>query len=364
MRIPKLFCPGPVMTEESVRKTLLHHDICHRGKEFESLFEDLQEKIKLLLGADSSFYSLIISGSGTAANEAVLSSLFAERESVIYINNGEFGNRLREIIDKNMIPNIPLEFPWATLPNLEVVESTLISHPETKAVAMVFHESSCGMINPVREVGALCKKYGKILFVDCISAAGAEHIDMVQNNIDIVTSVSGKCIGAYPGASFVCAKESILANISAEQCKNVYLSLYKHYKFAKEKRQTPNTPNLTLFWPLQRAIEGILEDGLDKRITRFQTHSAYIRASLKSMGLRLLIEEHTSNVTTSFFLPKGHCVKEFLDFMEDHGFILVEGKGVLGENGMVQLGVMGNVISLNDCHDFIKTIQMYLDMHK
>ena len=75
MAAPKLFSPGPVMVKDNVRWSLLHYDICHRSKEFEAMFVDTQEKINKLFNADDNYYSVVVSGSGTSANETVLSSI-------------------------------------------------------------------------------------------------------------------------------------------------------------------------------------------------------------------------------------------------------------------------------------------------
>ena len=72
---PMLFSPGPVMTSEKVRNALLHYDICHRSREFEKLYKRLCTKVLKIFDADDSYKSVLISGSGTAANEAVLSDL-------------------------------------------------------------------------------------------------------------------------------------------------------------------------------------------------------------------------------------------------------------------------------------------------
>ena len=66
-----LFSPGPVMVKDNVRQSLLHYDICHRSPEFEEMFRDTQAKILKLFNADNSYYSVIVSGSGTSANETV-----------------------------------------------------------------------------------------------------------------------------------------------------------------------------------------------------------------------------------------------------------------------------------------------------
>jgi 2-aminoethylphosphonate-pyruvate transaminase len=98
MGAPKLFSPGPVMVKDNVRAAMLHYDICHRSEEFEAMFVDTQEKIRQLLQADDSYYPVIVSGSGTSANEVVISSLLKKDESILLIRNGMFGERLLEII--------------------------------------------------------------------------------------------------------------------------------------------------------------------------------------------------------------------------------------------------------------------------
>ncbi len=358
MKAPKLFSPGPVMVEDNVREALLHYDICHRGREFEEMFEDTLSKINLVFEADDSYKSVIVSGSGTSANETVLSSIFKnENDAVLLVSNGTFGERLEEIIRKYKIPMIKPNFEWAQYPDVSEIKEALVKNPNIKVVAMVFHETSTGMINPVYEVGQLCKEYNKIFFSDCVSATGGENVDMVKNNIDIATSVGGKCVGAFPGSAYICAKESLLKSIKEEDCKNVYLNLYKHYHYASTVKQTPNTPNLTLFWALNVALANILDKGLDKRIDTYKERAKIIRDKAKEIGLRFLIDEkYMSNSVTSVFLPSGIKVTEFLDKMEEEGYVLYPGKGKYFEENMFQIANMGN-IEIQECHNLMKVME-------
>jgi 2-aminoethylphosphonate-pyruvate transaminase len=353
---PKLFTPGPVNVSEDVRQALLHHDICHRTKEFEEMFIDSQTKINRLLKADESYYSVIISGSGTAANEAVLSSVIKEGETVLLIKNGNFGEKLEEILDQYHIPKETASFSWAAYPNLEQIEKILKGNSKITLVAMVFHETSTGMINPVREVGDLCVKYGKKYFVDSVSAAGGENVNLLDSHIDFTTSVGGKCIGAFPGSAFICAKEAYLKEITAAQCKNIYLNLNKHYQFAITKHQTPNTPNVTLFWALNKALTNILNEGLDSRINRYKSCAAIIREGVEKIGLRLLLDDHKSNTVTSVFLPQGRNVFQFLVDLEAKGFLVYIGKGKYADNGMFQIANMGDIYE-KDCSNLLSALK-------
>ena len=361
MSMTKLFSPGPVMVKDNVRRSLLHYDICHRSREFEEMFVDTQEKILRLFNADDSYYSVIVSGSGTSSNETVLSSIFKEGEAVMLIRNGMFGERLLEIISKYEIPLVDCPFDWGSYPDLAVIEKMMAEHPEVKVVAMVFHETCTGMINPVKEVGELCKKYDKLLSVDCVSAAGGENIDVVDKNIAIATSVGGKCVGAYPGSAYICARKSLLESLTPGQCKNVYLSLYKHYQSAVTTSQTPNTPNVNLFWPLNVALGNILDDEtLAGRIERYQRCATIIREGVTAMGCRLLLSEHMANTVTSVFLPAGVDAQTFLDEMEKRGYTFYIGKGDYAKQGMIQVANMGEIYE-QDCYNMLEVFQVVLN---
>ncbi len=356
MQVPKLFSPGPVMVRDDVRQALMHYDICHRGAEFEAMFADTQDLIKKLFSADESYYSVIVSGSGTSANEAVLSSIFKEGEQVLLIRNGLFSDRLGEIIEKYNIPMIDASFAWGEYPNADIIENMILANPNVKVVTMVFHETSTGMINPVHEVGLLCKKYNKLLFVDAVSAAGGQLVDVADNNIAIATSVGGKCVGAFPGSAFICAREDVLKSITAEQCKNVYLSLYKHYISATASSQTPNTPNVTLFWALNRALKNIEEEGLGNRVKGREDCASIIRNGIRELGLRMLIEKNMSSTVTTVFLPDGIDLEKFMRKMEDRGYVLYVGKGKLKQEGAFQIATMGEIYE-KDCIAFLAELK-------
>lgn len=358
MRAPMLFSPGPVLVKDSVRHALLHYDICHRGTEFEKLFQDTQEKIIRLFQADNSYYSLLISGSGTSANETCLASITKGDEEILLISNGMFGDRLEEIIDKYKIPKIKLNIGWADIVPIEMVRQALQDNPKITVVAMVFHETSTSMINPVHEIGQIVKDYNKIFFVDCVSAAGGEFINVVNNNIDICTSVGGKCVGAFPGSAYICAKEALLKVISVDQGKNVYLNLGKHYVSAKTNHQTPNTPNVNLIWALYTAIDIIVEkEGIEKRINRYKECSRMLREGLKNLGIEFLIpDDLMSNTVTSAFLPSNVNLKDFINVMEDDGYVIYSGKGKYEKMGMFQVANMGEIYP-SDCVKFLEAFE-------
>lgn len=355
MSKPMLFSPGPIMVKDNVREAMMHYDICHRGAEFEALFADTVKKINQLFKADDSYQSVIISGSGTSSNETVLSSIFKEGEGIMLIRNGVFGERLLEIIQKYQIPLVDVAFEWGDYPDVVKIEEAMKANPNIKTVAMVCHETSTGMINPVKAVGELCKKYDKWYFVDCVSAAAGESIDIVDFNITFATSVGGKCLGAFPGSAYICGKKEAFETLTPEMGKNVYLNLAKHYASAVKSNQTPNTPNVNLFWALNQALTNILEEGVDHQVARYAECAAILRKGMQDLGLKLLLSENMANTVTSVFLPEGKNLDQFLVDMEEKGYVVYSGKGKYVEMGMFQVANMGEIYP-EDCKIFLKVL--------
>jgi len=358
-----LFAPGPVVTSERVKKAALAPDLCHRSIGFEEIYSKLRKNlIKLFGGSNERYATIVISGSGTAANETVISSVVRNNEKILLISNGEFGNRLREIIECYRIPLNHIEFDWGEYPDLDRIKDELSNDKKIKMVAMVFHETSTGMINPVHEVGELVKQYEKTYFVDAISALGGEFVDVQRDNIDFCTGVPNKNISGQAGISFVCVNKKQIDEISDIPKRNVYLNLQSHLKMADECNQTPNTPSVVIFLTLNEALDELFEEGLENRIKRYKEDAKIIRDGIKRLGLKLLIkdENYMATTITSVFLPQKMDLKDFINRMYDEGYVVYPGKGSLLKRNMFQIANMGRIFP-EDCYLFNENLEKVLN---
>ena len=349
-----LFSPGPVITSERVKKAVLNPDICHRSKDFEELYSEIREKlVNIFKGNKNDYLSIVVSGSGTASNETVISSVLNEGEKILIITNGEFGNRLIEITDTYKINSEIIKYEWGEYPAPEDVEKKLISDKSIKLVSMVYHETSTGMINPVKKIGEIVKQHNKLFHVDAVSAIGGENVNIINDKVDFYTGVPNKSLAGLPGVSFVVINREGYDQIKNKQGKNVYLNLQKHVKMADEFNQTPNTPSVPIFISLNEALNEIFEEGLENRINRYKKDAEIIRGKMKELNLKLLVSEKDkmSNTVTSVFLPEKIDVKLFLNEMFNKGYVLYPGKGPLLEKNMFQIANMGQIYP-EDCVKF------------
>ncbi len=351
MRNVKLFAPGPVNTSERVKKSLAIPDMCHRKKDFEEILESTIERILMVTGCSGHEYTAaVISGSGTAANESIYASSCDEKDTVLLIKNGEFGNRIEEILDCYGIKKRVAEFEWGEAVDPERVESILENDSGITMIAMVYHETSSGLINPVEKIGLLAKRYKKIFHVDAVSAVGGEPLDLVKMNISICSGVPNKAVSGFPGCSFVVLKKSMISRIDSIRQKSVYLSLKKHIKFFREYRQTPNTPSVIMISSLNEALSELLDEGLENRIGRYRKNAGIIREMIAGLGLKYLNSDSDalSSTVTTVFLPVRYNVNELLKEMEKRGYVFYEGKGRFREQNAFQIANMGS-LDRNDC---------------
>ena len=168
-----LFTPGPVNVAENIRKAICKEDICHREEDFNCLLKSIEDKLLKLfeIKETENYRAVVITGSGTAANESILSSVVGDK-NILILSNGEFGERLYDI-SKIHNPNTSiLKFDWGKQINLERID-TYLKNNKVDIISMVHHETSSGMLNPIEKIGELSKIHNTMFIVDCISSAGS-----------------------------------------------------------------------------------------------------------------------------------------------------------------------------------------------
>lgn len=353
-----LFAPGPVLTTEKVKKAALIPDLCHRRGDFEKIYSELRKGIlKIVNASDEHYTSIVITGSGSAANECVISSVFSENSKALIISNGEFGNRLQDFVECYKIPNVVLSFEWGEYPDISKIEEALKNDTSITHLIMVMHETSSGMINPVKEVSELTKKYNILFHLDAVSAVGGEKIDLNAWGVDYCTGVPNKAIGGQPGVAFAVIKKERIGEIENTPVNNVYLRLQKHIEIAESINQTPNTPSVVMFNTFLESVRELLDEGIEKRISRYRESAEIIRKHVALMGLKVLLDESlSSNTVTSVFLPQSIPVHDFIDKMEEEGYVLYLGKGPFLEKNMFQIANMGQIFP-DDCRGFVKVLE-------
>lgn len=337
-----LLNPGPVTLSEKVRQAMLGPDLCHRESEFALLQDGLRRKLLDVYGLPGSDWAaLLLTGSGTAAVEAMIASLVPADGRLLIIENGVYGERMRRIATAYGIAAVPVSVAWGAAPDFDAI-SRALGDGACSHVAVVHHETTTGRLNDLARLAALCSASGTRLLVDGVSSFGAEEIDFDGWHIDACAATANKCLHGVPGTAFVVARRGAVAAAPAAP-RSVYLDL-SEYLARQDGHGTPFTQSVQTFYALDAALDEFrVAGGRAARERLFRERMASIRATLQSLGVTpLLAETETSCVLHAFELPPGRLYADLHRELKARGFIIYAGQGALSER-LFRISAMGDI---------------------
>lgn len=349
-----LLNPGPVNVSERVRQALMRPDICHRESEFSELLGRIQQKLltAFVPGAEADYVAVILTGSGTAAVESAVISCLPTGKRMLVLNNGVYGERLSSMIGLHRLGVSELKSEWRIKPDPERVRLALRQHPEVHAVAMVHHETTTGLLNPIKEIAEVVDSQNRVFVVDSVSGLGGEAIDIAGSHIYMVAGTAGKCIQGFPGVSFVLLRRGFLERMRGYPKRSWYLHM-THYVDDQGRGTVPFTPAVQVYYAFEEALDELLEEGVANRAQRYRRTATRIRERLGQLGIKALLPADVqSNTITAFHLPTGLTYTSLHDQLKTRGYVIYAGQGQL-ESKIFRIANMG---ALTEPH-----IQGFLD---
>lgn len=343
-----LLCPGPVMLAKEVIRATTNSILGHRESEFSDVLRHTTELLKPVLGinkTDQNYSTIFVSGSGTAANETVLSSIGGLGRMLI-ISNGEFGERLLDLATIHYKNIDSLHFDWGKVIDLKLLDQQL-KQKRYSTVAVVHHETSTGMLNPICEITKIAHNRGARIFVDAVSSIGAEKIQMSHTAIDVLVGTSGKALGAMPGVGIVVAKRKLMEDLKNVQVRSHYLNLRNYHHYMESFEQTPNTPVVNVLMSLYAALSLIDRCGIDTYQKGIRHRAQITRGHLSRLHLPYRsYGKHTSSVLTCVDVPSWITYQHIADHFKAAGIVIYGGKGVYN-NRIFQVGHIGALTQAN-----------------
>ena len=342
VKSPVLLNPGPVNVTPRVRDALLRGDLCHREIEFSNLMGAIRKKLLKAFDIEDEYVSVLVSGSGTAALEMGVSSCLSPGKSMLIIQNGVYGERIAKIADIYQFPKHILNYEWGKPPRMDEVETALQEHPDIEVVALVHHETTTGLLNPLEAVGGLARKYDKKFLVDCISSLAGDTVDFTTCPMDFAIGTANKCIQGLPGVAFVLFRKKDLCRLKNIPARSLYFNLMETHR-AQESGDTLFTPAIQVHYALDEALDELLEETVAGRIQRYKKAADFFRQGFSEIGLEFLIPEgHHSNCLTALRLPEGLVYSDLHARLKNNGFVIYAGQGNL-QNKMFRIANMGNL---------------------
>ena len=353
-----LLCPGPVNLSTHVRAALNGPDLCHREPEFSHQLQTIRAKLIHVLGLDQRHSAVLINGSGTAALEAAVMASVEPGKKLLVINNGVYGSRIAQLARLRDIPIVEIRWPLTQPIDLARISGALKRESGVSTVAMVHHETSTGMLNPIEEVAALAKKYRKRMLLDAISSVGGEKLELGKMGVGLCVGSAGKCLHGAPGLSFVLLAQEEVVRILKLKPRSMYLDLGTNLK-AQEAGAPAFTPAVPLVTAFAAALDDLARETVRSRIARYRERGIFLRQGFKKLGLQPLLEEkYQSNTLTALWLPKNKTYAQIHDYLKKNGFIIYAGQSEL-KGKILRVAHMGQILQA-DLKEFLRALKEVL----
>lgn len=325
-----LLNPGPSTTTDTVKYAQVVPDICPREKEFAGLMKGLREDLVRIVHGDTQKYtSVLFCGSGTLNIDVCLNSLLPAGKKILVVNNGAYSTRAVEICEHYGMPHIDLKFPVDQQPDLALVEKTLRDNPDIALVHTTHNETGTGILNPIREIGALAHRYGAVFTVDTTSTYAMRPIDIEADNIDFCMASAQKGLMAMTGLSFVVGNRALIEASAAYPTRSYYCNLFLQYDYFEKTGEMHFTPPVQTIYAALQALKEYWAEGEEAKWARHTRVFNAIHAGLDELGFRDAVRrEWQSGLVVSVVYPDdpNWNFEKVHDYCYERGFTIYPGK--------------------------------------
>lgn len=358
-----LLNPGPATTTNSVKYAQLVADVCPREEEFGLLMKNISDELTDMVGSKEEFATVLFAGSGTLADEVMISSCVPQNGKLLVIDNGSYGKRMAQIasvynIDHDVFSSSTYEALDITLLEKQLKEGSY-TH-----LAAVYHETTTGLMNPIPKIGKICHELGIVTIIDAVSAFAAIDIDMKRDCIDFMASTSNKNILGMAGVCFVFANKKELEKLKDEPMRNYYMNLYDQYQNFNKTLQTRFTPPVQVLYSLKQAIIETKLETIEGRYERYSKCWEILIEKVEKLQLKMLVDKNLqSRLITAILEPQNssYSFEEFHDLARERSFTIYPGK--LGNINTFRISNIGDIQPI-EMQRFVDFMEEYFNSIK
>lgn len=340
-----LLNPGPATTTDTVKMAQVVPDICPREKEFVSVMRELEDGLLRIVHADpDKFAAVLFCGSGTINIDVCINSLLPQDKKVLVVNNGAYSTRAAEVCEYYGLPHVNLRLPINEQPDLEKVRQVLEENRDIAMVYVVHHETGTGLLNPIRELGALAHEYGAILVTDTTSTYAMRPIHMEEDQVDFCMASAQKGIMAMTGLSFIIGRRSVIEASAEYPKRSYYCNLFMQYDYFQKHGEMHFTPPVQVIYAARQALAEYFAEGESEKWARHTRVYRMLRQELTRLGFRIYIpEEQSAGLVVAAQYPDDAAwnFEKVHDYCYQRGFTIYPGK--VEKQGMFRLCALGAV---------------------
>jgi len=355
-----LLNPGPATTSDTVKQAMVVPDICPREQEFCEIMNSIKLDLPNVVNGADEYVAVLFASSGTGGVESAVTSAVPKDGKLLIVENGSYGTRICKIAERYSIPYISYSIAYGDFPDVKAIESLIRSEKNVTHLAVIDHETTTGMRNPVQAICNLAHEHNIEVIVDCMSSFAGLEIDLQKWKAEYIISSSNKCIQGMAGLSFVIFKKSLLAKIKGN-ARSFYFDLYEQYSGFQKSGQMQFTPPVQVVYALRKAIDEFFAETLDGRLARYHQNYETLYNGLEKMGFRFLLPaEQQSGILLAVLEPSNpeYSFEAMHDFLYHRAYTIYPGKGA--KQATFRLSVLGDLYK-SDIEGFLSALNEYLE---
>jgi alanine-glyoxylate transaminase/serine-glyoxylate transaminase/serine-pyruvate transaminase len=344
-----LMGPGPSDVSPRVLAAMARPTIGHLDPAFIGMMDEIKQLLQYALRTENAL-TMPVSAPGSAGMEACFVNLVEPGDKVIVCQNGVFGGRMKENVERFGGVALMVEDDWGTAVSLCKVKALMEQHDDIKLLAFVHAETSTGVRSDAEALCRMAQDYGCLTIVDAVTSLGGIELKVDEWGIDAIYSGTQKCLSAPPGISPVSFSERALEKVGQRESRIPSWFLDKKlvmgYWGGGQKRAYHHTAPVNALYGLHESLVVLQEEGIEQAWARHQYHHNALRSGLEAMGLRFTVDAAVRlPQLNSVAVPEGvdeARVRSLL--LERYGLEIGAGLGALA--GKVwRIGLMGSSCS-------------------
>lgn len=304
-----LMGPGPSDVNPRILEALARPTIGHLDPQFVALMDEVKALLQYAFMTKNSL-TMPISAPGSAGMEACFANLVEPGDKVIVCQNGVFGGRMKENVERCGGVAIMVQDKWGHPTDINKVEEALNANPDCKIVAFVHAETSTGVKNNAKALCALAKDKGCLTLVDAVTSLGGSELRVDDWQIDAIYSGTQKCLSCVPGLSPVSFSEAAIQAIKSRktpvQSWFLDMELVLGYWGQGTKRAYHHTAPVNSIYALHESLCILQEEGLENAWRRHLDNHLLLRKGLEQLGLEFVVAEECRLPQLNMVkIPKG-----------------------------------------------------------
>ncbi|MDE7099928.1 MAG: aminotransferase class V-fold PLP-dependent enzyme, partial [Malacoplasma sp.] len=328
------FTPGPVFIRPEIKNIVGNYINHHRTLASPFLYKKMAKNILWAFNSKKGF-PIAINSPGTAALESCIVNLLEPGDKVLFLANGYFGRNLINVSKRYHLNATYIDLPDGYEFDLNEIENLV---KDKKALFFVHMDTSCGILNPIKEIAKICNKHNVLIVVDSISSILNEEFNFDDWNITAAVCTSTKGFEVSPGLAFVCVSQKGME--ISKNIKTTKTSFLDWHVFANKHISNglmPYTTPVSIVAAVNAASEYVKNfGGINELMIHKKQMGKYLFSELEKLGFIPVIANPNSRSTwvNTVRTPIGIKASEIRSYLYVVNKTLIE-TGILDDSDSI-----------------------------